>query len=108
MPEGAGVLPAIAGAPATGPGGGIGSSTPRLRAGDAEDEGVALAAAAAQRGGADSPCRAGAVPGEGEVEPAPLMQAGWPRAMPPPLTLTRSGDTPSPASRRARLRRMRR
>jgi hypothetical protein len=55
MPESAGVLPAIVAAPATGPGGGIESSTPRLRAGDAEDEGVALAAASAQRGGADSP-----------------------------------------------------
>ena len=61
----------------------------------AEDEGVALAAAAAERGGADSPRRARrSSRARVRASRAPLMPTGWPRAMAPPLTLTRSGDTP--------------
>ena len=59
--------------------------------GDAEDQRVALAAAAAQRGGAERRRRAGAARAPGvSASRAPDMPIGWPSAIAPPLTLTLS------------------
>ena len=63
--------------------------------GDADDEGVALAAAAAQRGCADAAAAALQLEREVQGDAGPDMPIGWPSAIAPPLTLTLSASMPS-------------
>ena len=65
---------------------------------DADDQRVALAAAAAQRRGADAPPRRRSSSASVRTSRAPDMPIGWPSAIAPPLTLTRSSSSRARAS----------